>query len=131
MFIPDRGSVAVDGAIQRESAVVVSPLTELETFVQIKAHCLGGGMGTMRYARTCERLAGTLSSAPFVKRALASRIFPEAIKQHATSSLHCRSLDRLHLAAMAELGVRRLMTHDLRQAEAAKELGYEVLMPDM
>lgn len=45
------------------------------------------------------------------------------------SSGHCLSLDRLHLAAMAELGVKRLMTHDGRQAEAARELGYEVEMP--
>jgi len=30
---------------------------------------------------------------------------------------------------MEELGVRRLMTHDGTQAEAARELGYEVVTP--
>ena len=37
------------------------------------------------------------------------------------------SLDRLHLAAMEDLGVRRLMTADEAQAAAAKALGFEVL----
>ena len=41
------------------------------------------------------------------------------------------SLDRLHLAAMEELRISRLMTHDARQAEAAWELGYEVISPGL
>jgi hypothetical protein len=40
-----------------------------------------------------------------------------------------RTLDRLHLAAMEELGLHRLMTHDVPQAEAARVLGYAVLSP--
>jgi predicted nucleic acid-binding protein len=43
-----------------------------------------------------------------------------ALEQHEAATAHGRSLDRLHLAAMEELGVRRLMTHDARQAEAAR-----------
>lgn len=129
LFITDRESDAVDRAIYLEPAVLVSPLTELEISVQIKAYWLGGGMGAARYARTRERVAGTLASVPFARRALTGRIFSAAIEQHEASSVHCRSLDRLHLAAMAELGVERLMTHDVRQSEAAKELGYEVVMP--
>ena len=35
----------------------------------------------------------------------------------------------LHLAAMDELGVRRLLTNDAKQAAAARVLGYEVLHP--
>lgn len=34
-----------------------------------------------------------------------------------------------HSVAVEELGVGRLMTHDRRQADAARELGYEVVMP--
>ena len=39
------------------------------------------------------------------------------------------SLDRLHLAAMEELKVSRLMTHDEGQAKAAIEAGVEVVRP--
>lgn len=35
------------------------------------------------------------------------------------------------LAAMEELGIKRLMTHDLRQVEAARELGYAVDSPGL
>ena len=49
--------------------------------------------------------------------------------RHQEAKLHCRSLDRLHLAAMEELGIKRLMTHDFRQAEAAREMGIDVVMP--
>ena len=42
---------------------------------------------------------------------------------------HCRSIDPLHLAAMEELGLKRLMTHDVRQAKAAVEGGFQVIRP--
>jgi predicted nucleic acid-binding protein len=35
----------------------------------------------------------------------------------------------LHLAAMEELKISRLMTHDERQAKAAVEAGFEVVRP--
>ena len=35
----------------------------------------------------------------------------------------------LHLAAMEERGLKRLMTHDVRQARAAVEAGLEVVHP--
>lgn len=129
LFIVDEHLRDVTLAIYREAAVVVSPLTELEAFVQLKGFHLGGGMGAARYARTLNRLADTFTNNPFVKRPLVNRIFSVAIAQHEESSVHCRSLDRLHLAAMQELRVRRLMTHDVRQAEAAREMGFEVVMP--
>jgi len=129
LFIIDGQSVAVDHAIYRESSVIASPLTELEASVQLRGIYLGGGMGAARYDRTRGRLAETLATAPFVIRPLVNRIFSTAIVQHMKTTAHCRSLDRLHLAAMEEMGVSRLMTHDVRQAEAARELGYEVVMP--
>jgi predicted nucleic acid-binding protein len=44
-------------------------------------------------------------------------------------SVHCRTLDRLHLAIMESLGATRLMTHDEAQAKAATELGFQVMRP--
>jgi predicted nucleic acid-binding protein len=129
LFILDAQSKAVILAIAQEAAVVISPLTELEAFVQLRAAHLGGCMGAARYSRVRGELAKTLESEPFLKRSLVSRVFSSAMEQNVVTQVHCRSLDRLHLAAMAELGVRRLMTHDVRQAEGARELGYEVVMP--
>ena len=131
LFIRDEHSEAVISAIQNETAVVVSPLTELEAFVQLRALHLGGSMGSARYLRMCQRLTEMMAGQPFLLRSLVSRVFSTALSQHAQSSIHCRSLDRLHLAAMEELGLRRLMTHDGRQAEAAREMGYEVVMPGL
>lgn len=45
-------------------------------------------------------------------------------------SVHCRTLDRLHLATMEALGLRRLLTNDVLQARAARALGFEVRTPD-
>ena len=131
LFILDEQLRPITLAIYQESIVVVSPLTELEAFVQMRANYLGGSWSASRYARLRKRLSETIEKRPFVKLELPRQIFSIAIKQHATSNIHCRSLDRLHLAAMAELGVSRLMTHDVRQAAAARELGYEVVMPGM
>ncbi len=44
-------------------------------------------------------------------------------------ALHCRTLDRLHLAVMEMLGLRRILTNDAAQGRAAVVLGYEVLTP--
>jgi len=131
LFIRAEHSEAVVSAIQQEAAVVVSPLTELEALVQLKGLHLGGSMGSSRYLRTRERMAETIASHPFQVRPLASRVFSSAITQHGESLVHCRTLDRLHLAAIEELGLRRLMTHDGKQADAARELGFEVVMPGM
>jgi predicted nucleic acid-binding protein len=129
LFIRDVHFEAVNTAIQLESAVVTTSLTQLEASVQLRAIHLGGSWGAARYVRMRGRLAETLAKDPFVIRPLMSRVFTTATMQNELSSIHCRSLDRLHLAAMAELGVTRLMTHDGRQADGAKELGFEVVMP--
>ena len=52
------------------------------------------------------------------------------LRQHGIPGhTHCRSLDRLRLAAMQELKISRLMTHDETQAKAASEAGFEILCP--
>jgi hypothetical protein len=43
--------------------------------------------------------------------------------------LHCRTLDRLHLAIMASIGMRRLLTNNDAQARAARRLGFDVFLP--
>jgi predicted nucleic acid-binding protein len=129
LVITDPYSDHVERVISQETGVLVTTLGELEARVQLRGLALGGTIRKSRLEHLIQRLCYHLASEPFVLRKLSGGIFDCALEQTNASSVHCRSLDRLHLAAMAELGVKRLMTHDGRQAEAARELGYEVEMP--
>ena len=42
---------------------------------------------------------------------------------------YCPTLDRLHLAVMKSLDLRRLLTNDDAQARAARALGFSVVVP--
>ena len=109
---------------------MLSTLVELETEVQLRAAWLGGRFTRSRYRLLTERLHRLSRQDPFSLRPLPGTIFEIAIRQHRERPApHVRTVDRLHLAGMEELGLRRLMTHDVPQAEAARALGYAVLSP--
>jgi predicted nucleic acid-binding protein len=122
-------SDAVRVAIAGEAQVVVSTLTELETQVQLRAKWLGGATPKARYHAYRARLASFRKTSPFDFRELPGTVFQLAIRQHVSGTCHCRTLDRLHLAAMSDLGLRRLLTNDSKQAAAARALGYDVVSP--
>lgn len=123
-------SPAVRKAIAEETRVVISTLAELETEVQLRAKWLGGATTKARYDAYRATLASFRETAPFEFRDLAGSVFSRAIQQLVSGSKsHCRSLDRLHLAAMEELGLGRLMTNDTKQAAAALSLGYAIVAP--
>jgi predicted nucleic acid-binding protein len=127
---PEPLSGKVWSAIQVESSVVISALAELETLVQLKAAWKGGNLTRNQWRRAEAKFGRLRNQPPFEFRALGSAVFQIALRQHRNSGdLHSRSLDRLHLAAMEELKVSRLMTHDESQAKAAIELGFEVVRP--
>ena len=126
---PESG--AVRAAVAVETRVVVSALTELEIEVQLRAKWLGGAMSKPRYNAYRTKLASFRRLAPFDFRDLSGEIFQAAIQQVVTANWHCRTLDRLHLAAMSELGLRRLLTNDGKQAAAARALGFDVVLPGM
>ena len=127
---PEPMSQAVWEFIAAEDAVVVSALAELETFVQLKGFWTGGDLTRSQWRQAEARFNIVRNQPPFEFRALPSALFQTALRQHRNSGdKHCRSLDRLHLAAMEELDLRRLMTHDVRQAKAALEAGFEVVQP--
>lgn len=124
-------SSAVIDAIGDESTVIVSVLAEVESMVQLKAAYLAGEYTLPRLRRFEAQLAALRNQPPYEFRALSGTIFKTALRQHRNSGeVHCRTLDRLHLAAMEELGVSRLMTHDEGQANAAREAGFGVISPD-
>lgn len=123
-------SSAVLEAIGREETVIVSALAELEVLVQLKADYLGSSLTRPRWRQLEAQFAVLRNQPPYEFRALPAAIFQTALRQHRNSGgVHCRSLDRLHLAAMEELSISRLMTHDSRQAKAAGEAGFEVVSP--
>ena len=122
-------SPAVREAVAREHAVVVAALTELEVSVQLRAKRLAGAIPKRRYDAYAAQLLSFRSMAPFEFLEVPGTVFRLAIEQHQVTAVHCRSLDRLHLACMQELGVRRLMTNDAKQAAAAHAMKLQVVSP--
>ncbi len=130
VFRPEPLSEAVWNAIHEEESVIVSALAELETLVQLKAAWAGGDLTRNQWRQAETRFGVLRNQPPFNFRSLPSAVFQAALRQHRNSSgTFCRSLDRLHLAAMEELKVLRLMTHDEGQAKAAVEAGFKVIRP--
>jgi predicted nucleic acid-binding protein len=130
LLLEEPESEAVRQAVAGEPDVIVSALTELEATVQLRAGLLGGVFRSRRHRAYLARLDAFRALDPFRFRTLPGEVFETALRQaRAPGVAHCRSLDRLHLAAMEDLGVRRLMTHDADQAAGARALGFEVLRP--
>ena len=123
-------TTAVVEAIRREPAVVVSVLAELETLIQLKAAFLAGEYTKPQWRRLETQLALLHNQPPYEFRTLPGTLFQTALRQHRNAGDgYCRSLDRLHLAAMEELHLTRLLTNDSRQARTAAAAGFEVVQP--
>jgi predicted nucleic acid-binding protein len=125
-------SEAVAGRVSREDAVLVSSLTELESAVQITAAHLRGDYSLARSRRLRKELDLLLDSEPFERRALSGEVFKLSRAQHSKYGVtgFCRTLDRLHLAAMQELGVNHVITNDTQLAAAARVLGFVAETPE-
>jgi len=127
---PEPLSEAVWDALNEEDSVMVSVLAELETLVQLKAEWAGGTLTRSQWRQTETRFGILRNQPPFEFRYLPAAIYQTALRQHRHSqAVYCRSLDRLHLAAMEELRVKRLMTLDELQAKVALALTWEVVRP--
>jgi predicted nucleic acid-binding protein len=72
-----------------------------------------------------------LADPPFEPTEISANVFRLAEREARAprKKAHCRTLDRLHLATMEGLGLRRLLTNDDQQAGAARALGFEVVLP--
>jgi predicted nucleic acid-binding protein len=127
LLFPEPESTAVAELVGNEAVIVVSALTRVEAEQQIVARRLGGHITAARQRKLQSGLVALLEKSPFETRGLGSTLWDLALGQMAKAKVHCRTLDRLHLAAMAELGVHRLITHDQRQASAAADSGFEVI----
>ena len=130
LLLEEPESEAVRLAVAREGDVIVSPLTELEASVQLRAGWLSGEYSEASYRAYIGRLSAFRNTHPFRFRSLPGSVFSTALRQNRNARrIHRRTLDRLHLAAMDELGLRRLMTNDVAEAAGATALGFEVVRP--
>jgi len=130
LLMQEPESADVRSAVDVEDEVVVSSLTELETEVHLKAAAIGGGIRASQWRQYQVRLTAMRNLDPFHFRYLPAGVFSTALRQHRhTQAGYCRSLDRLHLAAMEELKLTRLITLDEIQGKAAQALDYKVLYP--
>ncbi|PWU19125.1 MAG: hypothetical protein C5B48_14010 [Candidatus Rokuibacteriota bacterium] len=107
LLLEEPDSEAVRVAVARESEVVLSSLTELEAAGQLRAARLAGEFGDRRHRAYIGRLDVFRETDAFRFRPLAGSLFQTAMRQNRESRIHCRALDRLHLAAMEELGLER------------------------
>jgi predicted nucleic acid-binding protein len=123
-------SPSVSAAVETEEAVIISSLTELEAEVQLKAAATGGQIRVGQWRQYQAKLMAMRNFDPFHFRHLPASVFSTALRQHRhPQSTHCRALDRLHLSAIEELKLTRLMTLDKTQANVARELNYKVVFP--
>jgi uncharacterized protein with PIN domain len=123
-------TVAVIRAVSVESTVVISALADLEALIQLKALHKAGHFSLPQWRKSETELYLLRNKEPYQYKAAPAGMWEVALRQHRNSGeIHCRALDRLHLAAMEKLGLTRLLTHDATQATAARALGFEVVQP--
>jgi predicted nucleic acid-binding protein len=130
-FFPEPETARTLELISAESQVVVSSLTRLEAFSQIQARVAGGLLSSARAGKLRQRIIAVLELAPYDEVRCPADVIDIAEGQIKLTDKkgYCRTLDRLHLATMEAIDVRRLLTNDDTQAAAARALGMEVLVP--
>lgn len=131
MLFPEPETMRVMQLVAAEEHVVVSTLARLETLVQIQARRAGGLLRETAASALVARLDTVLRQTPYeIVRTPAEMVdVAEAHLRSLPREAHCPTLDRLHLAVMKSLDVRRLLTNDQAQARAARALGFSVSVP--
>lgn len=127
---PEPQSDKVLTAVMAESLVVVSNLAELEALVQLKAGYMAGNYSLSEWRKYEAKIAVLRNQEPFDFRTVPSGSWEIAFRQHRNSGqIHCRTLDRLHLAIAEHFGADRIMTLDSSQVKAARALRFDVVEP--
>lgn len=131
VFFPEAETSRTLESIASESRVVVSSLARLEALVHIHARVAARLLSAALARRLVQRIDVVLRTDPYDLVICPARIIEVAEVQirPMVRSAHCRTLDRLHLATMETLGLRRLLTNDDVQARAARALDFDVTLP--
>jgi predicted nucleic acid-binding protein len=117
--------------VGEENSVIVSDLTRLEMITQVHASVEGGSLRRSRGRTLLAHLDEMLAEEPFEVVAFTVNALEAAEEQarQLAKGRHCRTLDRLHLTLLHELGIKQLLTNDAAQARAARALGIHVIVP--
>lgn len=116
--------------IAREDRVIVSSLTVVEFAVRLQRLRQQRILTAALQKRIRAKLEELLGTVPFEKADFSTEHFALAERQtQVAKAVYCKTLDRLHLAAMQGLGLKRLLTNDSVQAKAASALGFSVISP--
>ena len=128
---PEPETARTVALVRAEDRSVVSDITWLETKVRIQGRHAGGLITRSGARALVLKAEALLATPPFERHSSPPNVFDAAAAQVAVGARtsHCRTLDRLHLTAMAGLGLARLLTNDDAQARAARALGMTVLLP--
>jgi predicted nucleic acid-binding protein len=129
LFFPEPESQRVLELLANEPCIVVSELGWLEADVQIRGRARAGLLSRARAERLGAQLARTLRVQPFELTQMSADDVSRAREVLAHGTVHCRTLDLLHLAIMESEHLERLLTNDAAQAGVAEGMGIAVLMP--
>jgi len=131
VLFPEPETSRVMQLVAAEEHVVVSTLARLETLVQVQARAAAGLLTRPAARSLVARLEALLGQTPYeVVRAPAEVVdVAEGQVRPLPREAYCPTLDRLHLAVMKSLDLRRLLTNDDAQARAARALGFSVVVP--
>lgn len=131
LLFPEPETERVMELVAAEDHVVVSTLARLETVVQIHARVAGGLLRQPAARSLLARLQVVLRQRPYevVRPPVEVIDLAETQTRRLRREGYCPTLDRLHLAIMTTLDLRRLLTNDRAQARAARALGFAVVVP--
>lgn len=129
LLVEEPESARVRELISNEPEVVISSYAEFEAEQVLRALRRAGTLTARQEVSLGRVLADFRGMDPFRHRSLPFDLPGIARLQIRRSPLNCRTADRLHLAAMEALGLRRLLTHDDQLAAAARALGFGVILP--
>lgn len=127
LVLPEPESPRIGNYLASKDRIFVSSLVILEMRTQLRGFFLSGKITRQQYRRIEKYIPVLVRSEPLEYQELSGAVFRMANEQiKAAPEVHCRTLDRLHLAAMRELGATTLVTCDQQQARAARALGLSV-----
>ncbi len=129
LFFVEPESIRTSQIVAGEAQIVISSLARLEAIVQVHRRVAAGKIRRQVGVRLLAQIEARLHASPFDLRECPPGLIKVAEEQAATWKAYCPTLDRLHLAAMQLLQLRRLLTNDDTQAAAARALGFEVILP--
>ena len=129
LVIEEPDSEAVARLAFAQTELVVSSLTELEVRTALRAFALGDVNHRRHSKRRVALFEALLQAPPIVRVSVREDAFSHALAHVELKTLHCRTLDRLHLGIMQSMNMSRLLTTDVAQAKAARALGFKIGAP--